>query len=127
MMINIMKHIKPLLITVLLIIYNYSTYTQQTVKVITKTISRDVKFAGQKLTVKGEKSEININGWTKDYIKIEINLISKNPSAEVASNDLDVLKYKLLISEEEIFISNLAQTRYHLKQYLLMTSKRTIN
>jgi hypothetical protein len=56
--------------------------------------------------VKGEKSEINITGWTEDYIKIEINLISKNPSAEVARNDLDVLKYKLLVNEKEIYINN---------------------
>lgn len=83
-----------------------SLYTQQTVKVITKTITKDAKFTGQKLIVKGEKSEININGWTKSFIKIEINLISKNPSAEVARNDLNVLKYNLSLDEEEIYISN---------------------
>ena len=76
------------------------------VKVITKTITRDVKFNGRKLIVKGEKSEININGWEENYIGIEIKLISKNPSAEIARDDLNVLKYKLSVDDEEVYINN---------------------
>ena len=50
--------------------------------------------------------KINITGWAKKNIHIKIKLISKNPAAEIAKDDLKVLKYKLLIQNDLISISN---------------------
>lgn len=72
-------------------------FAQQKVFVASKIITE--KISKKKISIQGEKSSINIEGWHEDYYLLEIKLISKNVKKEQAIKDLESVKYN--IDEEE--------------------------
>ena len=54
----------------------------------------------------GEKADIAIKGWKNKTVKIEAQLISRNPKKEKAEQDLRFIKYNLDKSGKIINLSN---------------------
>jgi hypothetical protein len=95
-----------------LIISAHSGFSQTKIQVVTKTIEKDIPFAaGDILRIAGEKSNVDVKGWSGNYIKIRMQLISKHPDRSIAERELNYLKYtigkdKNTISLNNYFLSN---------------------
>jgi hypothetical protein len=84
-----------------------SVFPQQKIYLVTKTISKEFETEGNsELKIKGEKSDISIRGWKNKEVKIEVQLISRNPKKEKAAQDLKFIKYNLVKSGRMIILSN---------------------
>jgi hypothetical protein len=92
----------------LLILFCAQTgFSQTKIQVITKTIEKDVPFsAGDILRLAGEKSTIDIKGWTGNYVKIKMLLIAKHPDRSIAERELNFLKYTINKDQNTIHINN---------------------
>lgn len=93
--------------TTLFIACYVSGYAQQRIFVVTKTISKEYNiYTNPELKIKGEKSDIFISGWKNKSVKIEVQLISRNPKKDKAEQDLKYLKYELNRTGGTISLSN---------------------
>lgn len=82
-----------------------------TVQVVTKTVNRQISYSkGDLLKINAEKSQVDIQGWDKNYIQLTLKLVSKNKKKEDAELDLQYLKYKIVQKENVIELSNYFQT-----------------
>lgn len=79
---------------------------QQTVKIATKTIKKDLKYTNQQITIKGEKSKIFVTKVPIEAIQIEVKLISKNPDVNKAKRDLGIMKYSISENSKNVIVSN---------------------
>lgn len=74
-------------------------------QVITKSIEKDIPFEeGQYLKIEGEKSEVDIISWEKDYIEVKVQLIAKHPDLAIAKEDIQHLYFETLIQKNEILL-----------------------
>jgi hypothetical protein len=99
---------KKTLIYVVILFLSFSNYTiaQQKVNVITKTIKKEFDYEQEKIIIRGEKSNINIYQWQGDKLKIQIDLIAKNPSKLKAEKDIEVLQYSIGQKGDSINLGN---------------------
>lgn len=82
-------------------------FSQTKIQVVTKTIEKDMPFTiGDILRIAGEKSNMDIKGWTGNYIKIKMLLISKHPDRSIAERELNFLKYTISKDQNTIHINN---------------------
>lgn len=83
------------------------SFGQSTIQVITKTITQEIPIQNcDTLILNGEKSNITLKGWDKDYIGITIQLIAKSKNKNQAEEDLNILKYKIQQKNRNYIISN---------------------
>jgi hypothetical protein len=82
------------------------SYSQKEVNVVTKTIKKDLKVNSKTLTIKGEKSNINITSWEKDFYSVELRLISKNLNKKQAETDLNIVKYEITENSNDYLLKN---------------------
>ncbi len=76
-------------------------------QVVTKHIDKKMKYTqGQVLTVKGEKSEVDIMTWEEDYISISLDLKAQHPETNVATEDLNKFEYEFKNTPDTLFITN---------------------
>ncbi len=74
-------------------------------QVMTKTIEKEIPFEeGQYLKIEGEKSEVDIISWDKDYIDVKVQMISKHPELAVAKEDIQHLYFETVIHKKEILL-----------------------
>ena len=89
-----MKTITYVLIAVLLV--SKIAAAQQQVHVMTKQIERRLDYdPGFKLHIAAEKATIDLTSWNKNYILIEVKLISKHKKKTIAQEELDFLKFEI--------------------------------
>jgi hypothetical protein len=104
--------VKITCIMCLLIFSAHSGFSQTKIQVVTKTIEKDMPYtAGDMLRIAGEKSSVDVKGWSGNYIKIRMQLISKHPDRSIAERELNYLKYtigkdKNTVSLNNYFLSN---------------------
>ena len=100
------RHLKFFMIIAFLSCYSM-VFPQQKIYVVTKTIIREYETGTiPELKIKGEKADIAIKGWKNKTVKIEAQLISRNPKKEKAEQDLRFIKYNLDKSGKIINLSN---------------------
>jgi hypothetical protein len=88
-------------------------FSQIKIQVVTKTIEKDLPFTtGDIVRIAGEKSSIDIKGWTGNYVKVKMLMISKHPDRSIAERELNFLKYTI----------NKDQNTIHLNNYFLSNS-----
>jgi hypothetical protein len=80
--------------------------SQEKVQVITKTIKKELKPGSKTLIINGEKSNIYVNSWDKDYFQVEIKLTSKNTNQKQAETDLNVIKYEITENNTDYQLKN---------------------
>ena len=95
---------------------------QQKVKVLTKTIHKEIEYKGQGLEVIGEKSTITLIGNESNLIKIEIKLISKNISESDARKDLNIIKYDI----KELRSADILSNHFESDEYKDITSNLSV-
>jgi hypothetical protein len=82
-------------------------YSQTKIQVVTKTIEKDVPFVtGDILRVAGEKSTVEVKGWSGNYVKVKMQLIAKHPERSVAERELNYLKYTINKDQNTINLNN---------------------
>lgn len=97
---------------ILLIIAVFSTTltrlpAQQRLQVITKQIQISIAHTpGAPIQIEADRAEIRIESWEHDSIRLELHLVSKHPQKEVASTELDLMKYSIGRIGEGIVIRN---------------------
>lgn len=88
-------------------IANISMAQSVNLQIVTKEIKKKMKYKdGQVLAVQGEKSEVEITPWEKDYIAITLNLTAQHPERAIAEEDLTYFEYKFEDTRDTIFIQN---------------------
>ncbi len=99
---------KGALVYILLVFIGFTNYlsAQKKVNVITKTITREFNYSNETLVINAEKSNINIHQGEGNKVKVQIDLIAKNPSKSDAENDMDIMQYYISQSEGAINLSN---------------------
>ncbi len=98
-------------LTIIFLACFVSSFPQQKIYVVTKTISKEYQTTSKpEVKIKGEKSDISINSWKNKSVKIEIQLIARNPKKEKAEEDLKFINYNLDKSGESISMSNIFQS-----------------
>ncbi len=81
--------------------------SQTQVEVITKTVKDQFKYvSGYAIEVEGKSARISIQSWDKDEIGVEMKLISKGLTKEVAEKELTYQKYIIDEIDETYVIRN---------------------
>lgn len=81
---------------------------QEKVNVVTKHVEQKLDYATRdKLVIMAEKSKISISSWDKDYIFLELDLISKHARLDVAKEELQYLQYKIEKRNDGYLIKNI--------------------
>jgi len=84
---------------------NLSVAQEIALQVITKTIVKEIPFEeGQFLKIEGEKSEVDIISWDKDYIGVKVQIIAKHPDITIAKDDIQHLYFETVIQKNEIIL-----------------------
>ncbi|MDN5212414.1 DUF4097 family beta strand repeat-containing protein [Fulvivirgaceae bacterium BMA12] len=88
-----------------------SALGQTKLQVLTKIVEKSfVASSSTSLQVDGQKSDIRVNTWNRNEVRVVLKLISKSPSKSVAEKELDYQRY-ILEKKKEII---------HLKNYLVI-------
>lgn len=81
---------------------------QQKLQVVTKTIEKDLpEVLDSGIVIKGRKAEVTVTGWEKDFIRVEMDLISKHPSRKVALEELEYIQYAISKTEKQYVLRNM--------------------
>jgi|GEM_PF-1856006 len=89
-------------------VFSFSAANAQTLQVITKSIEKT--FVADKIDavqILAERADIEINTWSKNEIKIVVELIAKHPDRAVATNDLAYFKYVIEAAGRNLHLRNL--------------------
>ena len=93
MPISVMKK-KFIHICSLIILLGFGRVYAQTLQVVTKTIERTFAYKGNEtLQLYAERSDIEINTWARNEVKVVIELSAKHPDRAIAEKDVEVLRY----------------------------------
>ena len=98
-----------LLLSICINLFSYCLLIGQSVElqIVTKQIHKKINFEeGQILLVEGEKSDVKIMTWEKDYISIDLELKAQHPEKAVAKADLEKFIYSFITTKDSIFIRN---------------------
>ena len=81
---------------------------QQKVQVVTKTIKQDLKtLLDSGIVVQGKKASVEVTGWNKDYIQVQMDLIAKHPQRKVAEKELRYIQYAITKTKDHYVLKNL--------------------
>lgn len=98
------KHVYILFMV--LLCYSVSTKAQQIVHKVSKQIHKEYTIGINELEIIGEKSSITVIGWDKNYIDVEMVLISRNTDKKSAINDINFIKIEDKKSESKLLLKN---------------------
>ena len=95
-------------ISILLMLVPTGLYSQSiSLQVVTKDVKKKISYKkGQILSMQGEKSEVMIRTWDKDYISVEMQINAQHPKRAIAAEDLKSFKYSFESSKDTIYIKN---------------------
>lgn len=80
---------------------------QSKIQVVTKAITKSIPYTtGKSIKIVGEKAEISVQSWDKNFISIKLSLIAKHPNRKTAEEDLKYIDYKVADEKNEISITN---------------------
>ena len=95
------------IIIVSLMCISINGVSQDKIHVIKKIVTKEYSVSEiPDLQIKGEKSDIFVTGWKNKTIKVEIQLISKNPVKEKAEKELKYISYSCSKQDNKIILSN---------------------
>lgn len=92
----------------LALFFTIGAWSQQTLlQVVTKKIEKSYAYKeGYEVNIEGEKADVSIQTWDKDEVRIELELIAKHPTQEVALKDIEALKYLTQRVKNKIYLRN---------------------
>ena len=80
---------------------------QTTLHVVSKNIDKTIEFkAGNSVEINLEKADLTIKSWTSPQVKIQVELLAKNPQLDAAKQDLMALKFVAERVGKTIYIRN---------------------
>ncbi|HCT29539.1 MAG TPA: hypothetical protein DIW31_02120 [Bacteroidales bacterium] len=80
---------------------------QSKIQVVTKTITKTIPYtAGKSIKIVGEKAEISVQSWYKNFVSLKLSLIAKHPNRKTAEEDLKFIDFKVADEKNEISITN---------------------
>ncbi len=101
------NYLNYLVITAALVNTGVNIFAQEKIHVLKKIISKEYAISEiPYLQIKGEKSDIILTGWKNNSVKIEIQLIAKNPEKVKAEKDIQFMNYTLVKKDNKIMLSN---------------------
>ena len=90
-----------------LIFLSWKANGQQKLQVVEKTIEKEIPYNPKEtISIIAEKAEIKIKGWEKDYIKFSLKLIARHENKDVATKELQYMKYAITKEENIIEFGN---------------------
>ena len=95
----------------LLMIHPFGFLKAQTLQVVTKTIEKTFADNIEEIQIQAERANIEITTWNKPEIRLVLELTSKHPDKNIATNDLAIVNYAANKSGKVLYINN----------YLLLT------
>jgi len=67
---------------------------QTTFQVVTKTVENTLPYQnGTEVNIEGEKAEIQVETWSRNEVKVLVELIAKHPDKKTAQADLEMMVY----------------------------------
>lgn len=91
----------------ILFILNIMLNAQNTFKTVTKRIDKSFPYQdGYGLNIDGEKAEISIETWDKPLVLIQMEISSKNLDRDVATRDLEKMKYLMQRVKNNLYVRN---------------------
>jgi hypothetical protein len=80
---------------------------QTTFQVVTKTITKSFPYKeGAEFNIEGERAEIQVETWSKNEVKVVLELVSKHTSRKTAEADLAKMKYSSAQHGNKIYFRN---------------------
>ncbi|MBN1925696.1 MAG: hypothetical protein JW798_07670 [Prolixibacteraceae bacterium] len=89
-----------------MLIVSVCTHGQQQVFKVSKLINKTVSTKITTIEIISEKATVEIIGWDKNEIEIQMRLISRNPIQKKAKADLKYIRTELSEEEKHLFIRN---------------------
>jgi|GEM_PF-472338 len=89
-----------------LLLAGLKSVAQQEVYKVSKLIDRDFTQEVKEVEIIGEKATIEIEGWNKNYIDVQIRMISRNPMRKNAEIDLQYIKTDLIQTGSTLRMKN---------------------
>jgi len=81
-----------LILTLLLLVAGLPLVAQQEVYKISKLVERNYSGEVKAIDISGEKASIELEGWEKDLVEVQVRMIARNPVKKSAENDLQYIK-----------------------------------
>jgi len=95
----------------LLLLVASPAVAQKKVQVVTKTVKQDLKqLLDSGIVVEGKKAQVEVTGWDKNFIQVEMDLIAKHPQRKVAEKELEFIQYAITKASDHYVIKNLFYT-----------------
>lgn len=80
---------------------------QNSFKVVSKRIDKSFPYQeAYSLNIDGEKAEVSIETWDKPLVLIQMEIIAKNQDREVASRDIEKMKYLIQRVKDNLYVRN---------------------
>jgi hypothetical protein len=95
-------------IVVLTVLFStISLHAQEKLQVAEKSLSKTLPFSTQdELKITGDKADIVMSGWDKDFIEIKITLSARHSDKQIAEKELGYMKYSLTKESNLIEVMN---------------------
>lgn len=78
-----------------------------TLQVVTKKIEKTFPYKkNYEVNIEGEKAEVVIESWSKNEIKVEMDLIAKHPTKKQAEKDIQFIKHQAELEKNKIYLRN---------------------
>jgi hypothetical protein len=88
-----------------------SLAAQTSMQVVTKTIEKTLPYKnGNEVNIEGEKAEIQVETWSKNEVKVLVELIAKHPNRKTAEADLNRMVYSSEQHGNNIYFRNYIST-----------------
>lgn len=100
---------------------DHSIQAQKKLQVVTKTIKKNLNSLDSGIVIEGQKANVEVMGWSNDYIQVELELISKHEKLSVAEKELEFIQYGIIKNEDHYLLKNLfykANDRTRIRGYL---------
>ena len=96
------------IVVMLTILFSTSLlHAQEKLLVAEKSISKTLPFSVQdELKITGDKADIVMSGWDKNFIQVKITLSAKHSDKQVAEKELGYMKYSLTKENNQIEVMN---------------------
>lgn len=91
----------------LLCTFGFWLNAQSNIKIVSKRIDKSFPYQeAYSLNIDGEKAEVSIETWDKAVVQIQMEIISKNVDREIATKDLEKMKYMIQRVKNNLYVRN---------------------
>lgn len=92
---------------ILVLCSSFELAAQQQTQVITKRIEKSFTYRPDfEVNIDGERAEVRIETWDKPLVQVQLDLIAKHPSREIAQRDVEYMQYLAQRLKNKVYLRN---------------------